>query len=80
MQGDKLKKEERERKLKGLSAEEQRKFLEREAEQERKKVCALSTDISLQDSGGMCADVRVCDVGNEEADDEGLAGLSTLGW
>ncbi|RMZ83052.1 hypothetical protein DV738_g1431, partial [Chaetothyriales sp. CBS 135597] len=34
---DKVKKEERDRKMKGMSAEEQRKFLEREAEKNRKK-------------------------------------------
>lgn len=34
---DKLKKEERDRKMKGMSAEEQRKFLERENEKQRKK-------------------------------------------
>jgi hypothetical protein len=37
LQGDKMKKEERERKLKGMNAVEQKKFLEREAEQDRKK-------------------------------------------
>jgi hypothetical protein len=37
IQMEKLKKEERDRKLKGMSAEEQRKFLEREAEKNRKK-------------------------------------------
>ncbi|RMZ84649.1 hypothetical protein DV737_g1233, partial [Chaetothyriales sp. CBS 132003] len=34
---DKVKKEERDRKMKGMSAEEQRKYLEREAEKNRKK-------------------------------------------
>lgn len=34
---DKLKKEERDRKMKGMSADEQRKYLEREAEKNRKK-------------------------------------------
>lgn len=37
LQMEKLKKDERDRKLKGMSAEEQRKFLEREAEKSRKK-------------------------------------------
>jgi hypothetical protein len=36
-QMEKMKKDERDRKLKGMSAEEQRKFLDREAEKERKK-------------------------------------------
>lgn len=36
-QMEKLKREERDRKLKGMSAEEQRKFLDREAEKDRKK-------------------------------------------
>lgn len=35
---DKMKKEERDRKMKGMSAEEQRKFLERENEKQRKKM------------------------------------------
>ena len=34
---DKMKKEERDRKMKGMSAEEQRKYLDREAEKTRKK-------------------------------------------
>jgi hypothetical protein len=37
IQLDKVKKEERDRKLKGMSAEEQKKYLEREAEKNRKK-------------------------------------------
>lgn len=37
LQGDKLKKEERERKLGGMSAAEQKKFLEREREKDQKK-------------------------------------------
>lgn len=37
LQLEKMKKDERDRKLKGMSAEEQRKFLEREAEKNRKK-------------------------------------------
>lgn len=37
MEGDKKKKEMREGRLKGMSAEEQRKFLEKEREREKKR-------------------------------------------